>query len=92
MDISIKLDRFRHPPKNEIIDLSNEPGNNLLASTLLRRMVRDYLSRHPTNYKIRHALCEQLDIDSKATKIIESKSKLTKQLTERARPRPYTAR
>ena len=93
MDISIKLDRFRHPPKNVIIDLSDALGNYLLASTLLRRMARDYRSRYPTNYKIRHALCEQLDIASKHAEIIESKSKHTKQLTKRARPRPrHTAR
>jgi UDP-2,3-diacylglucosamine pyrophosphatase LpxH len=62
IDIAIKLDHQRSLPHLDIRRMKQNFEGNLLAYTLLRKMVLDYLYMFDVDYRTKHKICDALNI------------------------------
>jgi hypothetical protein len=62
IEMSIRLDHYRHFPEAEILQLQNTIKNNPFASALLRRLVWHHLYVFREDYKVVQSVCSKLGI------------------------------
>lgn len=59
---AIKLDHFPHFPEKEVTSLYGRLDKHPFASSILRRMVRDYFYLYPADRRLRDSICARLGI------------------------------
>jgi len=74
VDISIKLNFYRAFPFGEVQTLKKKLENNMLALTMLREMVIDYLYMFPTNFRDKQRICSILEIPMQEQLLIDMTS------------------
>jgi hypothetical protein len=74
VDVSIKLDFYHVFPLDEVKELKKKLENNLLALTILKEMVIDYLYMFPTSVKVKQRICAILEIPMQEQRLIDATS------------------
>lgn len=74
VDTSIKLNFYRAFPFEEVQTLKRKLENNMLALTMLREMVIDYLYMFPTDVKDKQRICSILEIPIQEQLLIDMTS------------------
>ena len=64
IDLSIKLDHYRHFPQKEALEVfgMQERNKNYVASYLVRHLVWYHFYLYPTKYDVRQRVCTKLGI------------------------------
>lgn len=76
IDTLIRLDHFAPFPEDKINELNELVKNNLLCSTVERKMVADHFDMIRENYKLRQRVCDKLGIQFNDERVIGSKHKM----------------
>ena len=80
INTSIRLENYIKFPYNQIRDLKKEIENNLLAYSVLRRIVINYLYMFPTNIDEKQQICTTLGIGIAAQRAIDRTSVIKKKV------------
>jgi hypothetical protein len=73
VDLSIKLDYYKHFPFDDIKKLSERFKNNIMPSYILKRMAVHYIYMFPTTFLEKQKICDIIDIPIQK-KLINNKS------------------
>lgn len=74
VDISIKLNFYRGFPFKEVETLKKKLENNMLALTMLREMVIEYIYMFPTDFRDKQRICSILEIPMREQLLIDMSS------------------
>ncbi|MEQ8415756.1 MAG: metallophosphoesterase [Imperialibacter sp.] len=78
INLSIKLDFFEGFPENDILDFNKKTKTNYLSTTVLQKLVVDYLHLYFTDYKKKELICRELGIKISEQLMIQSTSEIRK--------------
>lgn len=74
INISIKLDHFKHFPYKDIEEIKNSNPKNKLAFSILKKMVLNYLYMYNNSYKEKQKICNLVGISIDSQRYIEQTS------------------